>query len=139
MGYEARIERDSISLLGHRLTTFVVTYPEIIHNEMLTHRVFSRNSSSSRAVPIKRLIEQVLLDPFIPVAWGRNQPGMQAKEELGDTEQQLARQVWLEGRDYAVAHAQRLDKIGVHKQVVNRLLQPWKFITTIISSTSGLI
>src|SRR5680860_1478525 len=122
MAYEARIEADSISPLGVRLTTFVVTYPRFIHSEMMTHRVFSRNSSSSRAIPHHKLLEQVEKDPVIPVYWGKNQSGMQAKEELSHEEQQLAISAWIHGRDAAISESKRL-------------LEPWMWITVIISAT----
>jgi thymidylate synthase ThyX len=135
MAYSARIEADSISEYGDRLTTFVVTYPEIIHNEMLTHRVFSRNASSSRAIPTEKLIKQVERDPFIPTYWGKNQSGMAAKEELSRVEQMKAKAAWLVARNCAVTHARRLASIGAHKQTVNRLLLPWKWITVVITAT----
>jgi hypothetical protein len=81
------------------------------------------------------MIEQVEVDPVLPVWWGKNQAGMQAKEELSWDEQAQAGQAWLEARNVALHAARRLMEIGVHKQVVNRMLEPWMWITTIISAT----
>ncbi|MPY89522.1 MAG: hypothetical protein GEU99_16545 [Luteitalea sp.] len=136
MPYRADVLLDSLSPAGCRLTTFVLTYPRFVHAELLTHRLFSRNSSSSRAIPVKKLIEQVAEEAVVPVWWGKNQPGMQAREELGLTEQEEARRIWLSARDQAVAAARRLVEIGGHKQIVNRMLEPWMWITVILSGTT---
>lgn len=109
--------------------------------EFNTHRMFSRNSASSRAIPIKKQIERVTSDPAIPVEWGKNQAGMQADEVFDphgpEAFECLAK--WLSARDAAVAAAKELDAIGVHKQIVNRLLEPFMWHTVIFTtSTDGL-
>jgi thymidylate synthase ThyX len=76
---------DSLNPVGDRLTTFIFEYPRFVHAEFMTHRVFSRNAASSRAIPIEKMIEQVKINPAMPVWWGKNQSGMQAKEELNPT------------------------------------------------------
>jgi thymidylate synthase ThyX len=101
----------------------------------MTHRLFSRNSSSSRAIPQKKLREQVLTDPAMPVFWGKNQSGMQAREELSEVDQAVAKVYWLAARDLAVEQSDQLVKVGLHKQLANRLLEPWMFITTIVTAT----
>jgi thymidylate synthase ThyX len=136
MPYRADVLLDSVSPAGCRLTTFVLTYPRFVHAELLTHRVFSRNSSSSRAIPVKKLVEQVVTEPVVPVWWGRNERGMQAREELGPAEQEEARRLWLEARDQAVATAGRFLELGGHKQIVNRMLEPWMWITVVLSGTA---
>ena len=68
---EAKIIADSINPQGDRITTFLLTYPRFIHSELLTHRVFSRNSASSRAIPFEKMVKMVEEDPFIPIAWQR--------------------------------------------------------------------
>lgn len=135
MGYECKILLDSINTAGDRLTTFQITYPRFVHCELMTHRVFSRNSSSSRAIPIEKMIQQVENDPVVPVYWGKNQKGMQAKEELDDVGQRDACDTWLLARDKAIYSVRELIDIGVHKQIVNRLLEPWMWITVLVSST----
>lgn len=133
MAYECKILLDSINSVGDRLTTFQITYPRFVHCELMTHRVFSRNSSSSRAIPIEKMIEQVENDPVIPVYWGKNQRGMQAKEELKGEEKEAAIEWWLTSRDLAVNQVKR--RPDVHKQIANRILEPWMWITVLVSST----
>lgn len=135
MGYSARVLKDSISPNGVRLTTMEITYPRIIHAEMMTHRMFSRNSASSRAVPIKKMLERVEEDCFMPTWWGKTQKGMQAEEELKGYELQKAKEYWLEARKYAVSIVEDLDRIGLHKQITNRLLEPFLWHTAIVTAT----
>lgn len=138
MGYECRILLDSINTSGDRLTTFQITYPRFVHCELMTHRVFSRNSSSSRAIPIEKMIEQVENDPVIPVYWGKNQRGMQATEELTGVVRERAIEKWLDARDCAVDHAREMHLNCVHKQIVNRILEPWMWITVLVSATRNI-
>lgn len=135
MAYECKILADSVNEYGNRLTTFEVTYPRFVHSELLTHRMLSRNSSSSRAIPIQKMIEQVQNDPVLPVWWGKNQSGMQAKEELDKYYQEAAIQEWLMARDDAIENVGLLSDLGLHKQIANRLLEPWMWITVIVSAT----
>ncbi len=135
MAYKATIILDSYTRAGDRLTTIEVTYPRFIHSEVLTHRAFSRNSSSSRAIPIERLIKRVIDDPVMPVWWGKNQSGMQAREELSTNDKREAEIQWLQARNEAVRRVRFLVKVGAHKQIVNRIIEPWMWITTIISAT----
>jgi len=89
--YACKIIADSLcSIENIRLTTFEITFPRMVLAEFNTHRVFSRNSASSRAIPIEKQLAKVLNDPFIPIHWGKNQSGMQAMEELSPEEQALA-------------------------------------------------
>jgi thymidylate synthase ThyX len=132
--YEVKILADSIAS-GVRLTTHQVTYPRMVHSEVLTHRQFSRNSSSSRAIPIEKMLENVKRDPVMPVWWGRNQKGMQAEVEMTGAEKTEAQELWLNARDRAVASAEMLLSHGLHKQLVNRVVEPWMWITVIITAT----
>lgn len=133
MGYECRVERDSVSPDGVRLTTFVLCFPRFILPEVLTYRVLSRNGASSRAVPVERRIEEVRFDPFVPEAFGRNQRGMVAGEALADDED--ARGAWLDARDAALRAARDLARVGVHKQWANRLLEPFAWHRAVVSGT----
>jgi thymidylate synthase ThyX len=135
MAFSAKILADSVAPSGKRLTTFEVTYPRCIHSEIMTHRILSKNSASSRAIPTEKLIARVLEDPFIPLHWGKNQKGMQAGEELAPAHQALVRAEWLRARDNAVETARRLVDQGLHKQIANRVIEPWMWITIIISGT----
>lgn len=120
---------------GIRLTTLAVTYPRFIHSEMMTHRVFSRNASSSRAIPVKKTIDMVVTRMAEPVHWGQNQPGMQAREELQGWKRAAARLVWRTTGHIAVLGARLMAALGAHKQIVNRMIEPWSHITVVISST----
>jgi thymidylate synthase ThyX len=137
MGFSARILKDSLSPAGVRLTTMEVRYPRFIHSEMLTHRVFSRNSSSSRAIPIRKMIDAVRDEPAMPVWWGRNQSGMQAFDQIDDETRALAEAEWKRALEDALAHADRLSAadINLHKQLVNRILEPFAWITVILTAT----
>lgn len=134
MPYAATILADSIAS-GVRLVTMQVTYPRMIHSELMTHRVFSRNAASSRAIPIEKMIAGVVKDPVIPVWWGKNQKGMQAEEELHGAAKEQAQVLWLQARDAAVQSAQSMFAAGLHKQLVNRVIEPWMWITVIITAT----
>jgi len=124
-------------------------YPKFIHGEFMTHRVFSRNASSSRAVPTSKLLEEVRTEALraAPVWWGKNQPGMQAEAELDDfgefkdwnlTPKQAAQGIWVNAALEAASFAERLLEIGVHKQIANRLLEPFSHINVVVTSTDWL-
>jgi hypothetical protein len=136
------------------LITVQARYPRFIHAEAKTHRLIriddaeyeflqeislmdddslSRNASSSRAVPIDRMIQDVLDDPAMPVEWGSNQPGMQAGAEVQDTV--AAKNIWLAARRDAVRYAMRMRDAGLHKQIVNRLIEPFGHISVVITAT----
>lgn len=136
MPYQADVLLDSLSPAGHRLTTFVLRFPRFVLPEFNTHRMFSRNASSSRAIPTNRLIRQLQEDPVEPVEWGRNQAGMQAREVLSGDEAAAAAAAWHAARESALQHAEQLRALGVHKQVVNRVLEPWMWASVIVSSTT---
>lgn len=139
----ARVIADSIGSDAKRLTTLLLRYPRFIHSEVMTHRVFSRNASSSRAIPVERLIREAIDDPAVPLYWGRNRPGMQAREECDspvvlpiDGSTPVSREcAWLEARDRAVEYARAFSEAGYHKQVVNRLLEPFVHIRLVVTST----
>jgi thymidylate synthase ThyX len=131
----ATVIADSISPQGIRLITMQCRYPKYIHGETMTHRVFSRNASSSRAIPVSRLIQDIIDDPVMPTSWGSNKRGMQAGDELPESAKRQAIACWLSARDQAVHWAQTMDNLGVAKQIVNRILEPWCHINTLITST----
>lgn len=135
MAYAARILADSVTETGVRLTTMEVTFPRIVLAEFNTHRVFSRNSASSRAIPFEKQVRSIRCDPFIPHYWGANQAGMQASQELDDQERQRAYATWMQACDNAIDSARRLHELGVHKQLVNRMLEPYMWQTVIVSAT----
>lgn len=120
---------------GDILTTLLLRYPRFIHAELMTHRVFSRNAASSRAIPVGKLIADVEQNPARPLWWGANRPGMQAPSELPQPEKDRAQDIWEASRLSAIAHAKVLADTGAHKQIVNRLLEPYAHITVLVSST----
>ena len=121
---------------GDRLTTMELKYPRFIHAEFMTHRVFTRNASSSRAIPIERQIEMIMEDTAMPIHWGKNQSGMQAREELTGQDREDAKKLWLMARDEAIATAHGFIQVGAHKQIVNRILEPFSHITVLVTSDS---
>jgi thymidylate synthase ThyX len=166
LAFETKILADSESPAGHRLTTFEVTFPRFILAEFNTHRVFSRNSASSRAIPVTKQLRRVIEEPFIPEEFGSNQPGMQAGPTLSGDSLIRAEAEWLGARDDAVRRVLALvakpgltqadrplldliaeieelnrakkrpdDWLNVHKQVANRLLEPFMWHTVIVTAT----
>lgn len=129
------IVADSIGPNGVRLTTFVLTYPRFIHAEFMTHRVFSRNASSSRAIPVKKSIQMVIDNPVIPLAFTKNQKGMQGGEALSGEAHDKAVKAWLKARDYMVECANELADLEVHKQYANRILEAFSTITVVMTAT----
>lgn len=150
MTISSKIITDSVGVHSPRLTTYQLRYPRFIHAELMTHRVFSRNASSSRAVPVARIIEDIRADTAMPIHWGKNQKGMQADEELsdgvivshmsldgGDQDRyyDTPQEAWFAGRDRAIEVAMGFDKAGYHKQIVNRLLEPYSHISVVVTAT----
>lgn len=134
---EAKVVCDSISPEGHRLTTFQLRYPKFIHGEFMTHRQLSRNASSSRAVPTKKLIEEVRTDHLRagPVYWGTNKTGMQAGPEIDWDGRLLAMNTWAMAAQFAADSAEALLSINIHKQIANRLLEPFSHINVVATAT----
>lgn len=135
MTITAKILADSITTQGSRVTTFELEYPRFIHSELMTHRIFSKNAASSRAIPINRAIELLQENPAMPVHWGKNQAGMQASGELDPIQIEAAKAVWLAARDSAISHIKVLTDMGGHKQWVNRIGEPWQVIKTVLTGT----
>lgn len=137
MACEVKIIKDSLNRHnGIRLTTLQLRYPRFCHSEFMTHRVFSRNASSSRAIPISTFLKQVWNDPAAPVHWGANNPGMQAKTELTGFKLWFAKQAWCWTGRAVCAAVWLTNKIAKpHKQTFNRLLEPWQYISVIVTAT----
>jgi len=149
---KAEIVGDAISQNGNRITSFLLTYPRIIHSELMTHRVFSRNSASSRAIPFDKMVEAVENNPFIPMAWQKDHKGMQGTEYITDPKAiERLETEWKTAALNMVKQAQRLnsgivcretweedfkEKYGVTKQLCNRLLEPFMWHTTLVTSTT---
>lgn len=135
-GISATIIADSVSKNQHaRLTTLELEYHRFIHSEFNTHRMFSRNAASSRAIPVAKTLEMVRRSPTQPIYWGKNRPGMQSAEELSGDETARARVSWLAAAAKAAEHAEQLVDIGLHKQHTGRILEPFQMIKVIVTAT----
>lgn len=135
MSYDVRILADSVSPDGVRLTTMQLTYPRFIHSELMTHRMFSRNAASSRAIPTEKNIERVRVAPFVPETFNRRVKGMGVGDALDDKAAADARFTWLTAAAAAADQAEKLNEIGIDKSRANRLLEPFLWMTTIVSAT----
>lgn len=131
----AKIILDSISPDGARLTTMEVVMHRFVLAEFNTHRVFSRNSASSRAIPYSKMHARVDSDPAMPIYWGKNQSGMQAKEELHEAGKVGCMEDWQNAKDSALHFAGILTSWGLHKQLTNRLVEPFMWHTVIVTAT----
>lgn len=121
---------------SHRLTSLVLTMPRMILAEFNTHRMLSRSSASSRAIPIKKMIDAVESDPFIPHVWLKTHPGMQGTEVVHEDEAWHCKNTWLVARDHAVYQAKLLsERYHVTKQICNRLLEPFMWHKVIATAT----
>ena len=131
-----------------RIITYELEYPRIIHSELLTHRLFSRNAASSRAIPVAKMIEMVVDNPAMPVRFGANQAGMQDKgvEHIatvkslcvdGCPRNLSAVDAWVQAAWFAAEVATAFDKSGYHKQICNRLLEPFQYIKTVVTFTGS--
>ena len=118
-----------------RLITLQLKYPRFIHAEFMTHRMFSRNASSSRAIPVHKVIEQVRNDPAMPNHWGLNQAGMQADKEVEQQVKERAIACWKQASVQAATIAEQMMKDGLHKQVANRLLEPFQYMHVVVTAT----
>lgn len=132
----ARIIADSVSPEGARMTTMEIEYPRFILAELNTHRMLSKNSASSRAIPVKSMHQHMTENPAQPVHWGKNQAGMQAKEELTDNNLADVKFMWKRAQQDAMHWAYQMsERAGLHKQVANRITEPWMIMKTVISGT----
>ena len=129
-GISAKIVADSVNDNGNRVTTYELEYHRFIHGEVMTHRLFSRNAMSSRAVPVSKMIEQ---SNTTPIHFGKKQSGMQADHEHEDVAG--GKQVWENAREDAIHHATLLEQRGYHKQIVNRLLEPFQMMKVVLTAT----
>ena len=135
MAYSARILADSITEQGDRLTTLEVTFPRIVLPEFNTHRMLSRNSASSRAIPVEKMISAVEADPFVPSSFGKNQRGMSSSEDLTGDPARIAHGTWMRTLRWSIDCARQMAWVGVHKQIANRLLEPFCWQTVVVTAT----
>jgi hypothetical protein len=135
MSYSAKVIADSIGPSGVRLLSVLCAYPLMVHAEHLRHRCFSFSVASNRAIPTRLIIRQVIDDPVVPIWFGKNQGGMSAREELAGWRLRVARWAWLAARWPAIVIVWLMLRIGLHKQIANRLLSPWQWVTVLVTGT----
>lgn len=121
---------------GVEIVTLELVYQRFIHAEVMTHRLFSRNAASSRAIPVEKVIEQVENSPAKPLHWGKNQAGMQASVELEGNALEFAQSVWEQAAKDAAQHAWELQQVGAHKQIANRITEPFQWMKVVVTATS---
>ena len=142
----ATVVADSINPQGDRLTSLLITFPRILLSEINTHRMLSKNTSSSRAIPFNKMVEAVQNDPFIPIAWQKEHKGMQGTDYFTDMDNDIPHlnRMWLSARDNAINTAKYLNIAfenedgsieGVTKQLCNRLLEPFMWTTMLITGS----
>lgn len=147
-GIVARVIADSVSPVFGRITTFEVEHHRWILAEINKHRMLSNNYQSSRAVPVSKIIDQVVSNPATPVFWGKNQTGMQASEQCDndiDLPMFTSKESWVDTLPIEAAwettaeifaeYAECFNSAGYHKQIVNRLLEPFMMVKGVITAT----
>lgn len=131
----AKVICDSISEAGVRLTTLELEYPRFIHSEVMTHRMLSKNSSSSRAIPVSKMINQIEDNMALPVYWGKNKSGMQAVEEVSKFNEAKSVLYWERSFNFIKERVNDMLNVELHKQVPNRLLEPFQMMKVVITGT----
>lgn len=135
-GISVEVIADSVSKeSGVRVTTLELIYPRFIHSELMTHRLFSRNAASSRAIPVKKMLELIENNPARPIHWGANQSGMQADNELEGFAKERVEALWYVAMKEALNTAYEMADLGAHKQIVNRILEPFQMMKTVVTAT----
>lgn len=133
---DAKVIADSINPnTGKRITTLAIKIPRIILSEHNTHRSLSRNFSSSRAIPAKKLRKEAWEHPFVPIYWGANKSGMSADQQLTGFNLSMAKFSWKLAGKFAVMFHKMMEIVGVHKQTCNRIIEPWMSVVGTITST----
>lgn len=135
MSVNAKIIAHSCAPGAPDLITMQVRFPWWLLPEMNTHRVFSRNYGSTRAIPISKLIDEANNDPALPIKWTSHRPGMQGGDDISSEQIEWAEEAYLEARDHAVKGARVLLDLGIAKQNANRLLMPFIHVEGIITAT----
>jgi hypothetical protein len=135
--YEAKVIADSVNSCGNRMTTMSWTFPRFILAEVNTHRMLSKNASSSRYMPVESIIQKVENTPALPAFWGSDKKGMVAGDELEGDDLDYAKWHWNDARRYAIQKTKILQINGLYRGLTNRLLEPWMPCTIIISGTNG--
>ena len=133
-----RVLADSISPRGVRILSYELEYHRFFHSEFMTHKMLSKNSASTHAIPVSRAIELIKERPAIPIHFGKNNPGMQSNAELEGLQREAALESWLASMYSAISFAEVMsDKDGIdgHKQWVGRVLEPYSFMKVVCTGT----
>jgi hypothetical protein len=129
--FRCKIEAHSVNPVGDEVVTFDLCYERFIHAEFLTHASFNRNASSSRAIPFSRMRNWIERDPAMPLHYGSSQFGMQSGREIcevGKAQSEIGSML-----NNSIENCEQLVKYGLHKEVVNRYLEPWAWINVVAS------
>ena len=130
----AKIIADTIHN-GHRITSLQLVMPRFILAQLNTHRVISKSTASSRAIPTAKLIEQVRTNYVQPVQWGANKAGMQSEQQMEAHEIEKAKEIWCRAAHAAADFAEQIAALGLHKQHANRIIEPYMWAHTIVTAT----
>ena len=131
----AKVIADSINETGQRLTTFELEFPRLILSECNTHGAIEKNTSSSRAIPVSKMLDHILEQNLKPIYFGSKKSGMQAGNELESISLEVAKGLWEDSLEKAVFYANQLDALGVAKEVTNRITEPYQLIKAVWSAT----
>lgn len=132
----AQVVADSIDWSGNfRITTYQLHYPRFIHAEFMTHRMFSRNASSSRAIPATSMVDSIRSNRADFVHWGKNQAGMVAHDELSLEATEVAQSLWEQACESALKYSLDLKDLEVHKQIANRVTEPYQHMNVVVTAT----
>lgn len=131
----AEIIADSKNEYGQRLTSFLVVFPRIVLAEFNTHRMLSRNSASSRAIPFETMLKRLEDEPFIPIRFQKDHSGMQGTEYFEGKEEEDVKHHWVCAKNNAIAVAKQMSEAGITKQLCNRILEPFMYHTVIVTSS----
>jgi hypothetical protein len=134
--YDVRVILASVNPWGGKIASIVARYPRFIHSELMTHKDLSRNASSSRAIPFRKMLKITREGMAAPIFWGKNQPGMSAAEELKGLALWWAKFMWYATGHIVLTCAWLMSFSGVHKQIINRMIEPWTYINVMITATN---
>ena len=135
-GIRAAVIANSVSAIsGEEIVTFLIDFPRFILAEINTHRNFSRNGASSRAIPVAKSIEAIQNHSYMPIHFGQNKAGMSADQEVDKTTKATAKCAWDFAARNAIDSAKTLNSLGIHKQVTNRVLEPFSYMRMVVTAT----
>jgi hypothetical protein len=137
-GIKATIIKDSVNNRGNRFITYELEYPRFFHSEVMTHCMLEKNAASSRAIPVESMLKMIEESPAMPIEWGENNPGMVSKKLLDNFKESMAKSIWVAASKEAVSFARVMgskEGINAHKQIANRMTEPFQFMKTVMSGT----